>query len=329
MPPNSDGATQCDALETEWDISFTNWAYDKDDDLTYVRYEVCTSAVNPFNSCNPADDPVCIAGLFIQIPCLCEICLPEVTYHMQPSGKATIAFQGWIWFDEIKAGECEEIDIVLHGFADMNEGMYKIFGMDGRYQVGMIETPNPCYYYTSNPFRPDDSDSSSDSSDDSHDNYAPAPTDPDMGCTPRGLDFVEDKCDFLCQYDASEFSGTFVERRYDDTNNATTFVYEISADLTLNDCHPDEPPVALDEFYVRLGCDCDPLSETFLQSITKAMEPYGTVNENYWVWSNLELKPGDKLEVSITLEGEMEYSVGDLTFGGNSDNGYAFCTNDW
>ncbi len=34
----------------------------------------------------------------------------------------------------------------------MNKGTYKIFDMDARYQTGIIQTPNPCYYYTENPF---------------------------------------------------------------------------------------------------------------------------------------------------------------------------------
>jgi len=266
---------QCDPSETEWDISFTNWAYDEDADLTYVRYEVCTSRVTPFNACNNVDTPACVAGLFIQIPCLCEICLPEVTYRMEPSGKASIAFQGWIWFDEVKVGQCTDFNLVLNGFADMNTGSYKIFGMDGRYELGVIETPNPCYYYTSNPFIDKDDNKDKDTDTDTDDsNVGP---DVEEGCEPRTLDFVEDHCDFLCHYNASEFSGSFQHRMYDEAANETVFVYEVSTDATLNDCHPDEDVVTLDYFYVRLGCDCQPLSSSFLQSITKRMEPYGSV----------------------------------------------------
>ena len=49
-------------------------------------------AREPFESYNGQDEAVCAAGLFLQIPCLCEICLLEVTYHMEPAGKATIAY---------------------------------------------------------------------------------------------------------------------------------------------------------------------------------------------------------------------------------------------
>ena len=45
----------------------------------------------------------------------------------------------------VKAGECLDFNLVLDGFANMNRDTYKIFGMEGRYQVGSIEAPNPCY----------------------------------------------------------------------------------------------------------------------------------------------------------------------------------------
>ena len=209
-PPNDDALLEIFQMIKDSDTC-------EEEDLTYVRYEVCTAPVLPYNACKTMtdqSDATCSAGLFIQIPCLCEICLPEVTYHMEPAGKSTIAFQGWIWMEGVEVAQCKDFNVVLHGFADMNQGIYKIFGMDGRYQIGMIETPNPCYYYTTNPFTSHDSSSSSSSSSSSDDSSTNNSYDDD-GCNSRGLGFVEDTCDFLCNYNGSEFSGTFLNAQYD------------------------------------------------------------------------------------------------------------------
>jgi len=294
--------------------------------MGYVRYEVCTAPVNPFDHCNQASEPVCVAGLFIQIPCLCEICLPEITHHMEPEGKATIAYQGWIWMDEVSPGECVEFNVVVNGFASMNTGMYKIFGMDGRYQVGIIDTPNPCYHSDENPFAgPEHTpDNPGDGGEDN-----PGDDDPvDEGCTPRGIEYVDDHCDFLCDSDASEYSGTFLGKAFHSQSNDTTFMYEVTVKDERNDCHPNEDAVTMDSFFVRLGCDCDPMSDAFLPSITQSMEPYGTVGDNYWSWTNLQVAPGQSLQINLTLNGLVDHGYGDLTFEGDSVNGYSFCAND-
>merc|ERR1719242_2202230 len=313
MPPGNGPREQCQEDKTEWDISFTNWFYDDDEELTYVRYEVCTAPVNPYQSCSNNTTPTSVAGLFVQIPCLCEICLPEITHHMEPEGKASIAYQGWIWTDTVSAGQCMEFNVVVNGRAQMNEGMYKIFGMDGRYQMGTIDTPNPCYYYSDDPFdghfEPDN-------------NYTT-----EDGCEPRGVEFVDGECDFLCALNGSEFSGEFLGKTYDSEKGQTTFSYEVSVKDERVNCHLNEDAVAMDSFYVRLGCDCEAQSDSFLPSITESMEPYGTVGDDYWAWTNLEIAPGDSMQINLTLNGQVDHGYGDLTFEGDSPNGYSFCAN--
>eukprot|EP00485_Elphidium_margaritaceum_P008447 CAMPEP_0202695886 /NCGR_PEP_ID=MMETSP1385-20130828/9334_1 /ASSEMBLY_ACC=CAM_ASM_000861 /TAXON_ID=933848 /ORGANISM="Elphidium margaritaceum" /LENGTH=1763 /DNA_ID=CAMNT_0049351965 /DNA_START=212 /DNA_END=5500 /DNA_ORIENTATION=+ len=328
LPPDSEAAIACEPSETEWGISFTNWAYDAKYDVTYVRYEVCVSRAVPFEACGNATDPTCLAGMFIQIPCLCEVCLPEVTYHMEPAGKASIAFEGWLWFEQVSAGECQNFDVVIRGHAQMHEGVYKLFGMDGRYEVGMIQTPNPCYFNADNPFDDDDDKNKNKTDTDTDTDDTDSDVMPNK-CGSRSMEFAEKTCDFLCDYNASEFSGEFVSRLYNEDRDETVFTYQISTDSVDNGCHPNEEPVTADFFFVRVGCDCEPMSSTFLTSITKDMQPYGTVGDVYWLWHDIQVRPGQSLLVNLTLVGDIPYSVGDLTFAGDSPNGYSFCSNDW
>merc|ERR1719361_1207577 len=186
--------------------------------------------------------------------------------------------------------------------------------MDGRYQMGTIDTPNPCYYYSDDPFdghfEPDN-------------NYTT-----EDGCEPRGVEFVDGECDFLCALNGSEFSGEFLGKTYDSEKGQTTFSYEVSVKDERVNCHLNEDAVAMDSFYVRLGCDCEAQSDSFLPSITESMEPYGTVGDDYWAWTNLEIAPGDSMQINLTLDGLVDHGYGDLTFEGDSPNGYSFCAND-
>ncbi len=131
----------------------------------------------------------------------------------------------------------------------------------------------------------------------------------------RNLDFIEDKCDFYCDY------------KYNNITNETIFEYSIFVNATQNKCHTQENAIILNYFYIRLSCECQPLSERYLNTITKSMQPYGNVGNTYWVWTNLNILPNKKLNVKIILNGNIKYSFGDMTFGGDSINGYSFCTN--
>jgi len=144
----------------------------------------------------------------------------------------------------VSVATCKDFNIVVHGFADMHSGMYKIFGMDGRYQMGEIETPNPCYYYTANPFE-DVSSSSSSSSDDHGGDYGD--DEPMGGCEQRGLGFVENQCDFMCKTEQSEWQGSLESVNYDANSDETTFVYEVKVSDE-DGCHEGESAVVLDFF---------------------------------------------------------------------------------
>merc|ERR1712157_300775 len=79
-----------------------------------------------------------------QIPCFCEVCLNEMTQSMKPTnGYTTELHQGWIWEHTLYPGQCQDFEIILDGYAPMEEGYYKVMG-DNRYIEGAILVPNPC-----------------------------------------------------------------------------------------------------------------------------------------------------------------------------------------
>ena len=95
------GYEECDEDSVEWKVDFHDWMYNKDKDITYIQYEICTLTHNPYNSCNDEEYPLSLESFFIQLPCLCEICIDAVTKDMDPDGYTTEVYQGWLWHKQV------------------------------------------------------------------------------------------------------------------------------------------------------------------------------------------------------------------------------------
>jgi len=77
-------------------------------------------------------------------------------------------------------------------------------------------------------------------------------------------------------------------------------------------------PAPLTDVTIRLGCDCEPQSDSYLQSITQSMSPTGVVENDYWRFDNLDVNAGDSMELTIVLKGQVSMEAnGDATLGGD------------
>jgi len=80
----------------------------------------------------------------------------------------------------------------------------------------------------------------------------------------------------------------------------------------------DNSPAPLTDVAIRMGCGCEPQSETYLRSITESMTPNGVVELNFWRFDNLDVTAGDSMELKIVLNGNVTMQdSGDATLGGD------------
>ena len=317
---------KCDENSVEWNIDFTNWFYNEYKDETYIEYEICVLPVPPFNSCKYiGKSSAALSMILFQIPCFCEVCLNEMTQEMKPNhgGYTTEIHQGWLWEYLLYPGECQKFEITLNNYVPMDYGYYKIMG-DNRWIEGSIQVPNPCqpsigfpidYYYDDND---DDDDKSENTEDNLHENNGDN-VDDDI-CYYDTPFYPDHDCSFVCdEYQDNEWRLEYISNYNDDGN--TVFIYHAFVESNIDnfECTKREhsSSQSLSKIYLRLGCDCQYQSKSFLQSMTIKMEPFGIINENYWSW-NLDLKDGEMQELKLILKGEnMEMGFTEMTLVGS------------
>ena len=323
---------QCVVNESEWRVSFVEWNYDDKKEATTFVYEICTMKRLPFNSENcdsdGDDEPNESEVFFLSIPCLCEVCIPDITMDVEPEGVPSSIYQGWIWYEKVKAGDCNAVGIKLDGYVPVGTGTYYLYG-DDRYIVDEIQVPDPCVYREDvfEIYDKDEDDSSSSSSENGTDTDS---TDSSSeGCLPRYPMLPMEYCDLMCDWEETEYSILFLDNSYDNNTDTTTFKWNISVSTSNVDgsCNLEDEPVTLEHVYIRLGCQCAPQSQTFLRSITKAMEPSSAeVSDLYWAWFNLEIEKGQMKTISLTLSGgDYGYDYGDATV----INKNGVCSSNW
>jgi hypothetical protein len=297
-------------MTSEWKLELIDFVFDKHKDRTYVQYQVCVYAQNPIGSCNPNSMPVPLDKLFIQVPCNCDICIDFVTKDMDPDGFTTELDRGWVWESGVQPGECRFFELAVKGHATLKTGFFQLFGTDDRCMNDHILVPDICEEMR--PHHPQHWAWETNTT-----TLAPGET-----CAPREPLFIKDMCYDACDsVDQTEWSVQYVSSDYNAGTQMTSFVYRVSTSNTLPNptCNMfDQNPAPLTDLTIRLGCDCEPQSETYLQSITDHMIPAGIVEDNYWRFDNLDVRAGESKLITIALKGQISTKPnGDITLGGN------------
>jgi len=310
----SDDSIECDE-NPEWYVDLTDWQYDHDDDITYIRYTVCVYPSLPFDTCSDLDSPEPLTKFSLQIPCACEICIDEATKDMSPDGYATEIHQGWIWDYTVYPGECQNFDLALYGYVNLRYGELMLENSYScRYHSSTNFVPDPCKY-----MKHDYHDYNNQVWYNQHNNSYECNRVPDW----------PDQCHYECQSDDNddtEWSIMEGDVIYDSNNDVTTFSYIVSVDdeNTNIPCSMTGLPYNLEEVVIRIGCDCNPANDYYLQSITDGVSPYSTlVTRDSWAWNEqngINLEPGNNRTLTITLSGDWSDAIsdsGDVILGGN------------
>jgi len=134
--------------------------------------------------------------------------------------------------------------------------------------------------------------------------------------------FSKHMCWDACESVAhTEWSIDFVSSEFNPQYDTTTFVWKVSTSSVLPSptCNAyDASPAPLTDVTVRMGCDCEPQSDTFLRSITDHMVPSGIAESNFWRFDNLDVKAGESKELTVVLKGDISMKWnGDATLGGD------------
>jgi hypothetical protein len=310
-PPPHFAECTCSVDTAEWQLELIDFVFDEHKDRTYVQYQVCVYARNPHFTCNPHSMPSPLAMLLIEIPCNCDICIDFMTKDMQPDGYTSELDRGWIWEHPVEPGECEYFELALKGHATLKKGFYQMFGADDRCVNSTILVPDICEEIR--PVHPQHwawGTTESNSSNHSE------------GCEPRQPLFTKQMCYDACDTVAhTEWSIDFLYSDFNPIAQTTTFVWRVNTSSTLPNpsCNLyDQSPAPLTDVTIRMGCNCEPQSATYLQSITENMSPTGVVENDYWRFDNLDVTAGQSMELTIVLKGEIAMqNNGDATLGGD------------
>lgn len=119
--------------------------------------------------------------------------------------------------------------------------------------------------------------------------------------------------------DLAEWSIAFMSSSFNKQQDTTLFTWLVSTSKTLpkDSCAPSNTPVALQNVIIRLGCDCEPQSSTYLRSITRGTSPAADIASDYWRFGNLNVAPGQTKQLQIVLQGNVtRKNNGDATLGG-------------
>jgi len=141
-------------------------------------------------------------------------------------------------------------------------------------------------------------------------------------CQPREPLFSKHMCFDACDsVEQTEWSIEFVSSNFNAMAGTTEFVWRVNTSSTLPNptCNMyDNSPAPLTDVAIRMGCGCEPQSETYLRSITESMTPNGVVELNFWRFDNLDVTAGDSMELKIVLNGNVTMQdSGDATLGGD------------
>lgn len=178
----------------------------------------------------------------------------------------------------MEPGKCTKFAIELHSYAPMEDGFYQVAG-DMRYAEGTIEVPNPCELVYVPGLQEEAKHSKSwdmDDDDDMEDMEHSS-----MYMCPRHPWYPQDSCSYACDYDNVEWNIDMTKHSYSEDYDETTFVYEVSTDYENKDvsCNEGSMPITMTSVYIRLACTCEPVSETYLRSITSNMHPVGDIGQ--------------------------------------------------
>jgi len=132
--------------------------------------------------------------------------------------------------------------------------------------------------------------------------------------------YPEYACDFSCSEDNVEWNISYVSSLYNKVTDETTFTYQVYV-LSSNpniSCNYHSTPSNLEYVFLRLSCDCEPESKSFLQSITKSTTPYATTDKLYWTFDTNLSNQDEPLTITIVINGNISVSdTGDVTLGGD------------
>jgi len=230
---------------------------------------------------------------------------------MEPHGFTTELDRGWVWEVKVQPGECQYFELSLKGHTTLKTGSYQMFGCDDRCVSDSIMVPDICenvspsnWWWSTNT----ESSSSSDSNEDQCDNLEPL--------------FLKNMCFDACDYlEQTEWNITSLGSTYDSKNDVTTFSWNVSTDANLPNpsCNVlSNSPVPLSDVTIRLGCDCEPQSDRYLQSITVETIPSAVIKTDYWHFEFLDVAAGTSQTLQIVLKGNVvSADNGDATLGGS------------
>jgi hypothetical protein len=309
-PPLNEGNLNCgcEVQEAEWYLELMDYKFDKHKDRTYVQYQVCVYARNPFVTCNDNEMPVALRKLFLQLPCNCDICIDYVTKDMDPDGFTTELDRGWVWELAVEPGECQLVELALQGHATLKSGFYQLLGMDERCVSDTILIPDICENITPQPLQHWHWESHEQENENEE-------------CDPREPLFLKNMCWSACDtIEQVEWSIEFVSSYFDLTQDTTTFVWYVNTSNNLPNpsCNLyDNHPAPLTDVTIRLGCDCEPQSDSYLSSITAQTTPSAVVHSSFWHFDNLNIRAGESARLEIILKGNVGMkNNGDATVGG-------------
>jgi len=255
---------------------------------------------------------VALQKLFLQIPCNCDLCIDFMTKDMDPDGLTTELDRGWAWEFAVEPGECQFFELALKGHATLKSGFYQLLGTDERCVKDTILVPDIC-----EDIRPERHPRNWHWESHEHEDE----NEPD-GCKPREPLFLKDMCWDACDViEQTEWSIEHLSSHYDETQDVTTFVWRVNTynNLPNPSCNLfDESPAPLNDVTIRLGCDCEPQSDSYLRSITLHTTPPAVAHSNFWHFDNLNIKAGESAHLEIVLKVRMSAKDnGDATLGGS------------
>ena len=131
--------------------------------------------------------------------------------------------------------------------------------------------------------------------------------------------YPDQDCSYICDdYLDNEWRMDYV-LSYNEGGN-TVFVYHAFVESNVNEleCTKREHNEAqtLHKVYLRVSCACNYQSDSFLETMTVKMEPFGEVHQNHWSWT-LDLREGQMQELKLVIKGEnVELAYSDMTLVG-------------